>query len=480
MQKSKISNIKQIILENVETSTSHGIPNIFRSRNIILKILWTISVMGSFGYCVYCLSRNFRDFFEFKTNTQIKYERVNQIQFPAITFCNQYPFNINSNSYLIPIMKLGFSQMTSWVFQPDNILNYSNLMEDAKYFLQNQTIVFKNELESIAFTIDFLLISCRFNQNECFKSDFETFFSPKYGFCYKFNGNQSRGIRNIGMTGKKNGLSLELYVGEPTIEYDIGKTSGIELFIHNWSSIPVAEAEGISLPGGLETNIAINQFFMKKQPRPYSNCIEDKYSQNSFSSHFYLETVRLYKQYEQKGCLNLCYHKNIKKKCGCYDPDFFFAESNLFCSFEEFTSCILEYRKSMADSLENLACFEQCPEECDSVKYVYQTSQSNFPSPFYKKILMEFDKALNESKRGYVFENLDKYVLAVNIYYDEIATTTIEETPAKTIEQLVAEIGGFLGLCIGISFLTLIEIFDAIIKILLLFFSKSKINNESK
>lgn len=475
MNKSRTLEIKKIVIENIESSTSHGIPNIFRNKSITLKILWIISLMVSSGYCVYCLSKNFKDFFDYKTNTQIKYDRVSQIEFPAVSFCNQYSYNVNSKSNLIELSKFGFSQLSDFIFETENILNYGEFMELASYFLQNQTITYKDKLEYIGFTLDYLLINCKFNSNKCSKSDFETFYSPKFGFCYKFNGNQTKGIRKIGMTGKKNGLSLELYIGEPTVEYDIYKTSGIELFIHNWTNMP-SQQDTISLSGGFETNIATNQIFMKKKSKPYSNCIENIYSASSFNSDLYTETIRLYKKYQQKECLNICYHKDIKKKCGCYDPDFFYAESNQFCSFDIFRECVLNHRKIIGDSPENIECFKNCPEECDSVKYFNQVSHSNFPSPFYKNILMKYDEALNESlKRGFVFENLDKSVLSVNIYYDDIAITTIEEIPAKTVEQLVAEVGGFLGLCIGISFLSVVEILDTIIKIILLFLKEKKI-----
>lgn len=481
MNKQKILDIKKILLENIETSTCHGIANIFRNKSIFLRVLWTISLIGSFGYCVYCLSKNFSDFFEYKTNIQIKYNRLNQIEFPAISFCNQYSFNINSKNNLTDLIKLGMAQLTSIAFQPSNILNYSlfELLEFSNYFLQNETINYRDKLEQIGFSLDFMLINCKFNSNECSKSDFERFYSPKYGFCYKFNGNRTQGIRKIEQPGRKNGLSLELYVGKPTIEYNIYKTSGIELFIHNWSSKLIDNIDSTSLAGGFETNIAINKIYLKKQPKPYSECIQDTYSKASSNSVLYLETIRIHGKYEQKECLNICYHKNIRKKCGCYDPDFFnYAESNQFCSFETFTYCVLDYRKRMEKTSDNLECFQNCPEECDSVSYFYKISQSNFPSPFYKKLLIEFDKALNESKRGFDYNDIEKYLLSVNIYFDEIATTTIEENPNKTIEQLVAEIGGFLGLCMGISFLTLMEILDIFIKIVLAFLKKNKIINQ--
>lgn len=468
--------IKKIILENIEASTCHGIANIFRSKNYFLKIMWTISLIGSIGYCLYCLSKNFTDYFEFRTNVQIKYDRLSQIEFPTISFCNQYSFNINSKSNLIDIVKNGMSQLTSFLFTPTNILNYQLLIDKSNYFLQNETINFKDQLEQVGFSLDFMLINCKFNSNECSKSDFERFYSPKFGFCYRFNGNKTKGIRKIELPGRKNGLSLELYVGRPTIEYNIHKTSGIELYIHNWSSKLIDNIDSISLAGGFENNIAIDKIFNKKLAKPYSDCVQDAYSSTSYNSALYLETLRIHNKYSQKECLNICYHKNIKKNCGCYDPDFFnYIESDQFCSFEKFTDCVLIYRKIMTNISGNLKCFQNCPEECETVNYFHKISQSNFPSPFYKKVLIEFDKAQNESKRGFDFSDIDKYLLSVNIYFDEIVTTTIEENPNKTIEQLVAEIGGFLGLCLGISFLTLIEILDIIIKIISIFLEKNKI-----
>jgi hypothetical protein len=61
---------------------------------------------------------------------------------------------------------------------------------------------------------------------------------------------------------------------------------------------------------------------------------------------------------------------------------------------------------------------------------------------------------------------LKESTLAVNIYFEDLSYTLIEEVPARTIEQFVADIGGFMGLCIGNSILSFVELIELFLQII--------------
>ena len=59
-----------------------------------------------------------------------------------------------------------------------------------------------------------MLISCRFGTDPCNLNDFEWFFHSHFGNCCKINSyNQNKTLFQVTSSGRKNGLSIELYLG---------------------------------------------------------------------------------------------------------------------------------------------------------------------------------------------------------------------------------------------------------------------------
>jgi hypothetical protein len=57
-------------------------------------------------------------------------------------------------------------------------------------------------------------------------------------------------------------------------------------------------------------------------------------------------------------------------------------------------------------------------------------------------------------------EYFQQRIARVNIYYDNLGFTSIQERPETTVNTLIAAVGGNLGLFIGMSLISLIEIVE--------------------
>lgn len=62
------------------------------------------------------------------------------------------------------------------------------------------------------------------------------------------------------------------------------------------------------------------------------------------------------------------------------------------------------------------------------------------------------------------FEQAKENVLALNFYYSELSYRKVSEIPVWTVSSFMSSIGGNLGLFVGISMLSLIEIVDIAIQ----------------
>ena len=54
--------IKEALIESLENTTIHAIPNIMRSDNMIQKIFWFILFLGGAYACMYCNSQPYFNF----------------------------------------------------------------------------------------------------------------------------------------------------------------------------------------------------------------------------------------------------------------------------------------------------------------------------------------------------------------------------------------------------------------------------------
>ena len=75
------------IAQLVESSTSHGLPNIVRSERVSIKLLWTICFVGSFSVCSYMVFLSVSQFLEYSVVTQSELLTETKSIFPTISIC---------------------------------------------------------------------------------------------------------------------------------------------------------------------------------------------------------------------------------------------------------------------------------------------------------------------------------------------------------------------------------------------------------
>lgn len=103
-------------------------------------------------------------------------------------------------------------------------------------------------------------------------------------------------------------------------------------------------------------------------------------------------------------------------------------------------------------------CEKECPLECSSIEFSIEKSFAGFPSREYAEELMDNDFP--------TYESLQQSLLHLDIKYNvNIEYTTISEKEAVTLIDMIANIGGTLGLFIGISLLSFVELVEILIKI---------------
>jgi hypothetical protein len=281
--------------------------------------------------------------------------------------------------------------------------------------------------------------------------------------------------------GRRNGLRLEIYIGQEIDKISFLRSSGAVVLIHNVSSSPLFGVRDINLRAGTETDIIVKQVNQIRKSKPYSNCVIG--SENNLNSYLYNLTLNLNNNiYEQAVCLRLCLQNEILNKCNCYDYTVSTIPNSIPCDEYSLANCSYPTFLDFYLSNKSVLCFDECPENCFTIEYGLSLSYLDFPTKFYSDFLIGFDKIKypNTSRNFSSHEQVKSTTLAFNVFFDDISHTIIEDHPVTSIEKVVADLGGFMGLCVGTSLLTCVEIFDLLINIFYTLFSSSAYNNKNK
>jgi hypothetical protein len=126
------------------------------------------------------------------------------------------------------------------------------------------------------------------------------------------------------------------------------------------------------------------------------------------------------------------------------------------CYETDYNSCTWKYQIDFVGN-NNLIekCSDYCPLECDTISYSFT-----------------IDRFPNEPNAA--------YLTVVNIFYQTLKYTSINQLAKTKPKQLISNLGGYLGLFVGLSFVSLFEIIEIIIEIIFILLDKPIVIKEHK
>jgi hypothetical protein len=184
-------------IETCSSSTTHGLPKIYRTKYKAIKFMWAILIFFSVGFCSYFTIRGIIEYFQFDTRTSIKTKAEAYIEFRALNFWLTYFF---SNPEASQKIIYDFVERKTGV-KMANLTDYKNFSLSSDHmdlvFLafelqQNLNLPAYNDSErrSIGFNKSEFVLECKFNQIECNMSyiiwKFDTIFVCLYKFYKMF------------------------------------------------------------------------------------------------------------------------------------------------------------------------------------------------------------------------------------------------------------------------------------------------------
>jgi hypothetical protein len=283
-------------------------------------------------------------------------------------------------------------------------------------------------------------------------------------------------------------LTLDLYVNfyeNLTLLNSYLGGLGAIVRINNVSRLIDHGFDGIWLQSGQISNIAMRREFKSSLAKPYSNCDLSEGKATSFDSALYNLIVASPYDYSQSFCFRQCLQQLFMHQCKCRASFFVsvFGVTVRICTTLEENLCLYKayFTVYLVNDYPTVTCLPQCPLECSSNSFTYSLSTTNLLGESYVADI----KANKNLTSDFIMRSINAHeasrsVVKVNIFYESLSYTTTKESPQWDIVNLIATVGGNLGLFLGLSLFSMGEILITFFELTFFCIAKKKINGEMK
>ena len=342
-----------------------------------------------------------------------------------------------------------------------------------------------------------IMISCKYMGSDCKnENDWSTFLDYRHGICFSYVGNQKKMMR-----GPDGGLSMILRAHTETMLTSSIGHAGFHFFVES-ANEPISLVNPMMVGVGTQTDIGLEVTHID-DTSIYENG-NGLYSKCSMSKTSGLE-----------ACNSKCILENIRENCQCEPLDnedinivgsqtpsstTTVESEHVTCSmfdnlgFRDETCSIasnavgkccgivqnelikdsLHGLKNVVDNQENSVtsdiasrCIEKCQFPCDRTLYKTSTRASTWPSTQYSNKLahtIATERNTPQSQLNDLTNTLRSEMSSVAIYPSSTNIMNIENSVAFGIAALFGSIGGTLGLFIGFSIITVVELVDFVLR----------------
>ncbi|XP_058389189.1 acid-sensing ion channel 3 isoform X1 [Diceros bicornis minor] len=436
--------------------TLHGLGHVFGPGGLTPRRgLWAAAVLLSLAAFLYQVAERVRYYGEFHHETALDECESHRLTFPAVTLCNINPLR---RSRLTP-NDLHWAGPTLLGLEPAEHAAFLRALgrPPAPHgFMPSPTFNTARLYARAGHALEDMLLDCRYRGQPCGPENFTSIFT-RMGLCYTFNsGADGAELLTTPKGGAGNGLEVMLDVQQD--EYlpvwrDMEETPfevGIRVQIHSQEEPPIIDQLGFGAAPGYQTFVSCQQQQLSFLPPPWGDC-----SSVSLDPDFEPEpsgpldppspSPGPSPPYSLMGCRLACETRYVARKCGCRMMHM--PGSAPVCSPQQYKDCANPALDAM---LRKDAC--ACPNPCATTRYAKELSMVRIPSRAAARYLA---RKYNRSE-AYIAEN----VLVLDIFFEALNYETVDQKKAYEVSELLGDIGGQMGLFIGASLLTILEILD--------------------
>ncbi|KAK0042341.1 FMRFamide-activated amiloride-sensitive sodium channel [Biomphalaria pfeifferi] len=304
-----------------------------------------------------------------------------------------------------------------------------------------------------------MLLYCYTTEGVCNKSDFKLFYSSALGNCYTLDTRSY--IQQV--EGSNEGLDIGIFLEPDEYIEELTETKGLQVLVHDTQSFVFPDDDGFQLLPGTSSNIALTLINTKNSPWPYGDCVDDRND----------EYLRKYNYiYEFYFCNEICYNDYVLEKCKCVTTEYFDllgsqgnADNQSLCS-RDFTS----YNCSTEALYDDYVC--KCSKACSINTYNYRVTSLEWPTFKTGKGMVEYlcgriSMSRCKQLRKLSYRDLRENFVGMKIFFETFYVESHKVEPVMSITDFLCNLGGCIGLWIGVSILSLFEVLQLVSELML-------------
>ena len=403
--------------------------------------------------------------------------------FPKVTVCNS-AFAVTEYAYEI------IKDLNQKFFPDIDIFNQSQMTNISYYEMQSLGTLFYAYLYSInlksfsdasrknlSHSLEDVLFECQFNNEPCSASDFSWRWDPIYGNCYSFNSGFNASGSPISykqslLPGAIFGLQLNVYVGyyDKLNVFNTGFFTpygmnapfyGLNVLIENNTYLSDDKANVIALNGGTVNYMSMQRRFTSKLPKPYSDCEIDNIDPGHIDSPYFNLILNSPYQYNQELCVIQCIQHQVIESCNCSKP-FYLDLYNLSCLRDKEIYCAYSFTMNISIIQ---GCILQCPIECNSTQFTFALTSQTYMGDLFAALVKSSSTLIADfANTPITAETASNKFVQLNLFYDSLTYSLSTDSPSMDIVTLLSNVGGTLGLFLGVSVLSLCELVHVMVE----------------
>ena len=410
---------------------------------------------------------------------QQSYEALKEFMDGFITFSNLGGQEVNINGVPVrfdPLNEthrniLGFPD--AYLFPDENDVLTMLLSYSSHYFQQSLNTKGAN------FDLLDIMENCVFKSSDCtgyygeVRSDlkFYPYPDPYWKTCFYFNHalfhdskTPRETIKSIGL-GRDKGLEFVLKSRDADYLGILGNPKGFAVFVFDPNAMGL-RSDYVYIPNDMVVDIAVQRSEFYRISLPDEICAPDDYLSTLIPLYWHESTQRswtAYGDYEQLSCMELMSAMEIAKQCGCLYGSKTLGSITFDVFKDTYRPCGFFHLICVEEILVNHTIMERCPPACKTVTYKLATATTPMDQQGFKDRYL-WDQLIYANPLGSVNPNDTRYS-KVKVYFPTPNVEILRTNKVWTSASFVGNIGGMVGLYIGMSFITMFEVVEFLIDV---------------
>ena len=431
----EIRKLRDIFSQFADTTTAHGYTHIVNVSHNYLKIFWIVILIACHACVVLNIVLLVTQYLEKSVTTSVYFENELSPPFPVIVVCNENKFKKDRIGDLFYEIKKHNDKM-------GNISGNISLVDEMG--LQDSL---EEKLFDYGTSFDEFIHSCSlYSRLDC-KSRYywDRTWSYNYGACFVFNdayykNGTNKNLFRVANTGPYESLQVVFNVNQNQYYENMTHNAGMQIYIGDQGSFYHVTHHGYALSPGFAYRIQLRKRkILRVDPFNNGTCVKSKrYDFYGLGQNFVLK-------YDPELCGFICLAKSLITNCNCILGQLPKIDNTTkICSFEKDKCRMNSIQKFLTGKM---ACLGKCRPSCEETSFQPTITSMQFPNI---AAIKQHNMSIIQAR-----ENLIK----IQVFYKSVSVEYWKERVPYALQNLLADIGGQLGLMVGISILTIFEFF---------------------